>query len=144
MLRVKCINDLIKKKQTKRIKLLELGKVYNAVQSEKRENCYTIDLGINIPYVRTVRDFKKSRFIVVPQVIYTNKAEAHAAMVEGKKVSHKNFNKDEYLYIERKTNKIRDEKGHDFEDGWKERSGGSWEEGWFVWEETRQAQSVSS
>lgn len=142
-MKVRCIDDRNKKK--KKIKLLKFGEVYDAIQSEKREDCYTIDLGINLPHVRSVRDFKKNRFIVLKnKTKYMSKPNAYAAMVEGHKISHSSFDNEEFLYLDRSTNTIRDEKGYHFEKGWKDRTGGSWDEGWFIWEEVKQSQSVNS
>lgn len=144
-MRVRCIDDRTSNKK-KRVALLKFGEVYNAVQSEKREDCYTIDLGFTLPHVRSVRDFKKKRFLVIANKRkYMSKSEAHAAMVEGHKIAHETFSNDEFLYIERGGyTTIRDEKNYNFNDGWKDRVGGCWEEGWFIWEEAKQVQSVNS
>lgn len=59
-----------------------------------------------------------------------NRNQALAAMKEGKRVSHRWFSNDEYLYME--NSKMFSEEGYRFEEGWEMRKGDSWEEDWDV------------
>lgn len=152
MFRVECIDDRIKRgkgqiKRNGKQTLLRIGQVYDATQSIHRKDCYTIDLGIKVERQgqKSKRDFEKNRFIVLKEKKkYINKLEAHAAMLEGHKITHTLFDDEEYLYYDRGAKLIRDEKGYNFEHGWEDRSGTPWDEGWFIWEEAKQAQSESS
>jgi hypothetical protein len=57
--------------------------------------------------------------------------QALAMMRAGYKVTHRYFCSDEYLYMEHGI--IHSEEGYDFTEGWRERTGGVWDNGWGVY-----------
>lgn len=52
-------------------------------------------------------------------------------MVEGKKIRHKTFDEDKYLFID-ENGIIRAEDGCNFTEGWDIRQGKTWDCGWSV------------
>ena len=61
--------------------------------------------------------------------------EAYKSMEQGNKVSHCYFDKEEYIYIN-KRGEMYSEEGYRFEDGWEDRESiKSFEIGWSIWKE---------
>ena len=63
---------------------------------------------------------------------FLTKAEAYAAMQEGKRISHIYFTPNEYIHIQ--YNLMYTEDGYSFDDEWQRRTQPEWQSGWFVWE----------
>lgn len=62
--------------------------------------------------------------------------EAYKEMLNGNKITHISFSRYEYLYMFYA--QIKDEKGYDFSNGWRDRKGGIWEEGWSLFDLTQE------
>lgn len=61
------------------------------------------------------------------------KQEAIAAMLEGKKITHYYFSKDEFIYL--KNGKIHDEKGYNIDsEFWMWRHSKDWQTDWSIYE----------